>query len=149
MVFAAQIFCILDDLLSAFSISYWEEYVKVPTMVIYMFLSSFNIVNVCFNSEIILLHAYIFDIVKYSILIIMKGPLYCSTNFFLKVYFVWHLYRHTRFCVFVKRGREVGWLQNVSFHIFFLKEFLYFYFLFIYLFIFGCVGSSFLCEGFL
>ena len=32
---------------------------------------------------------------------------------------------------------------------FFLKEFLYFYFLFIYLFIFGCVGYSFLCKGFL
>ena len=32
---------------------------------------------------------------------------------------------------------------------FFLKEFLYFYYLFIYLFIFGCVGSSFLCKGFL
>ena len=32
---------------------------------------------------------------------------------------------------------------------FFLKEFLYFHYLFIYLFIFGCVGSSFLCEGFL
>ena len=31
----------------------------------------------------------------------------------------------------------------------FLKEFLYFYYLFIYLFIFGCVGSSFLCKGFL
>ena len=30
---------------------------------------------------------------------------------------------------------------------FFFKEFLYFYFLFIYLF--GCVGSSFLCKGFL
>ena len=35
-----------------------------------------------------------------------------------------------------------------SSHSFFLKEFLYFY-LCIYLFIFGCVGSSFLCEGFL
>ena len=32
---------------------------------------------------------------------------------------------------------------------FFLKEFLYFYYFFIYLFIFGCVGSLFLCKGFL
>ena len=32
---------------------------------------------------------------------------------------------------------------------FFFKEFLYFYYLFIYSFIFGCVGSSFLCKGFL
>ena len=37
---------------------------------------------------------------------------------------------------------------GVSFF-FFLKEFLYFYYLFIYLFTFGCVGSSFLCKGFL
>ena len=37
----------------------------------------------------------------------------------------------------------------VSILFYFLKELLYFYYLFIYLFIFGCVGSSFLCEGFL
>ena len=36
-----------------------------------------------------------------------------------------------------------------SLFFFFLKECLYFYYLFTYLFIFGCVVSSFLCEGFL
>ena len=41
------------------------------------------------------------------------------------------------------------YLNLVVIYFFFLKEFLYFYFLFIYLFSFGCVGSSFLCEGFL
>ena len=42
---------------------------------------------------------------------------------------------------------------KASFHSFFFKIFFveetYFIYLFIYLFIFGCVGSSFLCEGFL
>ena len=32
---------------------------------------------------------------------------------------------------------------------FFFKLWFYFIYLFIYLFIYGCVGSSFLCEGFL
>ena len=40
-------------------------------------------------------------------------------------------------------------LRHESSFFFFLKEFLYFYYLFIHLFIYGCVGSSFLCEGFL
>ena len=40
-------------------------------------------------------------------------------------------------------------LQKIRHKSFFLKEFLYFYYLFIYSFIFGCVGSSFLCKGFL
>ena len=35
------------------------------------------------------------------------------------------------------------------FFFFWRNSFIFFYFLFIYLFIFGCVGSSFLCEGFL
>ena len=38
--------------------------------------------------------------------------------------------------------------ENPSFYLF-IYLFIYFKFLFIYLFIFGCVGSSFLCEGFL
>ena len=39
-------------------------------------------------------------------------------------------------------------LQHLLFVDFFLKRIVYFVYLFIYLFIFGCVGSSFLCEGF-
>ena len=40
---------------------------------------------------------------------------------------------------------------NCTFSFFFIANFFFFFstFIFIYLFIFGCVGSSFLCEGFL
>ena len=59
-------------------------------------------------------------------------------------------------------GKKTAWIQILAFHltsykplasyvIFLGLNFLIFKFLFIYLFIFiyGCVGSSFLCEGFL
>ena len=52
-----------------------------------------------------------FYIIKYSILIIMKAPL--SIHFFPKAYFVQYLHKHARFCIFVKRGREVGWLWRM------------------------------------
>ena len=41
--------------------------------------------------------------------------------------------------------------MNVADHFFFSQNINFFlrYYLFIYLFIYGCVGSSFLCEGFL
>ena len=41
-----------------------------------------------------------------------------------------------------------GWEMGMIIFFFFFKKFAFFY-LFIYLFIYDCVGSSFLCEGFL
>ena len=67
-----------------------------------------------------------------------------------------HFWSHA----FTQRDRELChrvWLiafrfhfnPSVGFFFFFLRNSFIFYYLFIYLFIFGCVGSSFLCEGFL
>ena len=49
------------------------------------------------------------------------------------------------------KGNDFLHLTFINFHlqIFSLLQTLFFFLIFIYLFIFGCVGSSFLCEGFL
>ena len=40
-------------------------------------------------------------------------------------------------------------INNAHTYLYYLCIYIYFFFNFIYLFIYGCVGSSFLCEGFL
>ena len=63
---------------------------------------------------------------------------------FLRLYFI---------CSYYKIFAIVPMLYNISFVVYFIPNSLYLFFflinLFIYLFIFGCVGSSLLCTGFL
>ena len=94
-------------------------------------------------------------------LIFLKSPIYFQYEASLK---------KMKMCIVVLlcarhfiQGSEIIWLHGLDFQtiffffkkdicftfFFFLRNSFIFYFLFIYLFIFGCVGSSFLCEGLL
>ena len=55
--------------------------------------------------------------------------------------------------MYVMKWKILTWLGQLDyegfFFFFFFKRNSFIFILFIYLFIFGCVGSSFLCKGFL
>ena len=51
--------------------------------------------------------------------------------------------------VHIIRKRVINDMGFLTLTLLFFLSFFFFNFLFIYLFIYGCVGSSFLCEGFL